>query len=152
MKEIETILKQKDYFIKSFVFKIIKSQNLTLNETLLLIFFLNQEKPVLDLNLIKKITLLNDLEIMEAFSSLTNKSLIKTEIQKDDNKIEEILNLDNLYKLASLNFKEEEKQNTTTDIFSIFEQEFARTLSPIEYELINAWINSGVNEELIIGA
>ena len=151
-KQIELIIKKKDYVIKNFVFDIIKDQKLTLNDTLLLIFFLNQERPILDLNLIKETIHLNEMEIMESFSNLSKKNLIKTDVIKIDEKIEEQINTDNIFKLAYLNLTEKTKKETTTDIFSAFEHEFARTLSPMEYELINAWINSGINEELIIGA
>ena len=39
-----------------------------------------------------------------------------------------------------------------TDIFSKFENEFARSLSPIEYETINNWLNNNVSEEIIASA
>lgn len=151
-KQIELIIKKKDYVIKSFMFDIIKNQKLTLNDTLLLIFFLNQEKPILDLNLIKETIYLSEVEIMEAFNNLSKKQLIKTDIIKINEKIEEQVNTDNIYKLAYLNLTEKSKEETTSDIFSSFEQEFGRTLSPMEYELISAWISSGINEELILGA
>ena len=35
------------------------------------------------------------------------------------------------------------------NIFELFESEFGRTLSPMEYEFINAWISSGMKEEVI---
>lgn len=37
------------------------------------------------------------------------------------------------------------------DIYSNFEEEFGRTLSPIEYELINSWSES-YNKEIILEA
>jgi len=151
-KQIELIIKKKDYVVKNFVFDIIKEQKLTLNDTLLLIFFLNQERPILDLSLIKETIHLNEMEIMESFSNLSKKNLIKTDVIKIDEKIEEQINTDNIFKLAYLNLTQKLKKETTTDIFSVFEHEFARTLSPMEYELINAWISTGINEELIIGA
>lgn len=151
-KQIELIIKKKDYVIKNFVFDIIKKLELSLNDSLLLIFFLNQEKPLLDLTLIKETIRLSEIEIMESFSNLSQKKLIKTDVIKVNDKIEEIINTDNVYKLAYLNITENLKVETTTDIFSKFESEFGRTLSPMEYELINAWITTGINEELIIGA
>ena len=151
-KQIESIIKKKDYVIKNFVFSIIKNLELTLNETLLLIFFINQEKPLLDLNLIKETIKLTEIEIMEAYSNLSKKKLIKTDVIKVNDKIEEIINTDNVYNLAYLNITKESKTETISDIFSVFESEFGRTLSPMEYELINAWVNTGINEELIIGA
>lgn len=151
-KQLEMIIKKKDYVIKSFIFEIIKRQELNLNDTLLLIFLINQEKPILDLNLIKETTHLTDIEIMTSYSNLSKKNLIKTDIIKVDEKIEEYINTDNIYKLAYMNLTEEAKSESINDIFATFEKEFGRTLSPMEYELINAWINTGINEDLIIGA
>ena len=36
-----------------------------------------------------------------------------------------------------------------SNVFEIIEKEFGRTLSPIEYEIIKAWLDSGFSEELI---
>ena len=42
------------------------------------------------------------------------------------------------------------KDEETSNIYSIFEKELNRTLSPIEYELINGWLECGYKEEIII--
>ena len=88
-KQLDMIIKKKDYVIKSFVFEIIKKQELTLNDTLLLIFLINQEKPILDLNLIKETIYLNEVEKLTSYSNLSKKNLIKTDVIKVDEKIEE---------------------------------------------------------------
>ena len=36
-----------------------------------------------------------------------------------------------------------------SNIFEIIEKEFGRTLSPMEYEIIKAWLDGGFSEELI---
>ena len=38
------------------------------------------------------------------------------------------------------------------DIFSVFESEFGKTLSAMDYEIINAWIDKGFSEDVIIAA
>ena len=38
------------------------------------------------------------------------------------------------------------------DIFTTFESEFGRTLAPMEYEIINSWLDTGYDKELIISA
>ena len=66
--------------------------------------------------------------------------------------MEEIIDIDNLYKKLALTIiNEEEKQDNNDkkiNIYSEFEKEFGRTLSPIEYELIGSW--GEVNSEEII--
>lgn len=146
---IYNIIKNKDYIIRPFLFKIIKENNLDINETLLLIYLTNQEHPELDLNLINQITSLDRNEIMASFSSLTAKGLISTNISKDGDRVSEEISLDGIYKIAASNINKKVVKNTEKNIFELFEAEFGRTLSPMEYEFINAWINSGMNEELI---
>ena len=51
-----------------------------------------------------------------------------------------------------MNYKKNEKKETKDDIYQVFEREFGRTLSTMDYEIINAWIDGGYSEELIIAA
>ena len=44
--------------------------------------------------------------------------------------------------------KEEEKEKQV-NVFSMIEQEFGKTLSPMEYEIIKAWLESNKSVELI---
>ena len=126
---IYNIIKNKDYIIRPFLFKIIKENNLSINETLLLIYLSNQEHPELELSLINNITTLKNEEILSAFSSLTSKGLINTEIKKDGERVVEEISLDGIYKLAAMNIN--------------------KKVTKMEYEFINAWINSGMNEDII---
>ena len=41
------------------------------------------------------------------------------------------------------------KKNSQSDIFEFIEKEFGRTLSPIEFEIIKAWLDNDMSEELI---
>lgn len=146
---IYNIIKNKDYIIRPFLFKIIKEYNLSINETLLIIYLSNQEHPVLDLKLINKITSLNNNEILEAFSTLTSKNLISTCISKDGDRVSEEISLEGVYKLAATNINKKINKDSEENIFTLFESEFNRKLTPMEYEFINEWINSGMSEELI---
>ncbi|MNE86811.1 DNA replication protein DnaD [compost metagenome] len=46
------------------------------------------------------------------------------------------------------NDKEEQKEES--NIYSTFEQEFGRTLSPMEYEVIAGWLDGEFSEETIL--
>jgi len=146
---IYDIIKNKDYIIRPFLFKIIKENNLDINETLLLIYLSNQEHPVLELSLIRNLTSLTNEEILSSFTSLTSKGLINTEIKKDGEKVIEEISLDGIYKLAAVNINKKVSKKQEKNIFELFESEFGRTLSPMEYEFINAWISSGMKEDII---
>ena len=48
--------------------------------------------------------------------------------------------------------KQEEKTLDNSDIFSIFESEFGRTISPMECQVIKSWIDDNFSHELIMEA
>ncbi len=150
---LEGIVKQKDYIFKPAIFKIAKNFNFSASEVLLIIYFLNQDNPGFNLPDIKSVTFLEDKEIMSAFSSLSEKGIIVININKNNQGIiSEDIDLSNLYKYIVSDINTNVKKQVNTNIFTIFEKEFGRTLSPIEFEIINAWLKSDINEEIIIGA
>lgn len=149
---LEGLIKEKDYTFKKLLFKLIKDFDLSLEELLLLVYFINQDKPVFDIKRISLITYLSSNEIMAAFSSLTVKGLVSIKTSKEDGKITEVIDITNTYRAMVSDININIKKQATTNIYTIFEKEFGRPLSPVEYEIIKAWITSGISEELIKGA
>lgn len=148
MKDVKSSYQMLSYQINPLVVKGLKRLNINMNEFLLLLYFMNFS-CVLDLEDIKdKVSLTNN-EVLEAYSSLLSKALIEVKMEKINGKIEERLLLDSLYNKLIL---DEPKKEIKTDIYAKFESEFARSLSPIEYETITNWINNGVKEEVIESA
>ena len=126
---------------------------MSLNEFLVLLYILNDEGQNFDINKISRELNINNDDVMNAFNNLLNKNLIKMNTIKDKyGIINESISLDNLYHLAISNLTEVEKDKEKDNIYAIFQQEFSGNLSPTEYELINGWLNTGISEELIIGA
>ena len=148
---LEGLIKEKDYTFKKLLFKLIKDFDLSLEELLLLVYFINQDKPVFDIKRISLITYLSSNEIMAAFSSLTGKGLVSIKTSKEDGKITEVIDITNTYRAMVSDININIKKQATTNIYTIFEKEFGRPLSPVEYEIIKAWITSGISEELIKG-
>ena len=62
---------------------------------------------------------------------------------------EEKVNFDGLYKKIVNLIVNENKTSKVDTIYDLFEKEFNRTLSPVEFELIGAWLDSGIDEELL---
>lgn len=92
-------------------------------------------------------------EILEIINDLCEKGFIEIEIRDIRGMKEEYISLNKLYeKLSFLVLNQEKEDNKPNNLFSIFEKEFGRTLSPIEYELINAWKENHFSEELILEA
>lgn len=87
-------------------------------------------------------------EVMNELTILADKELLKIDVVNKKVR-EEYVNLDPLYqKLAFLIVNEKEKKERT-NLFDIFEKEFGRTLSPIEYETIATW-QSDYQDELVL--
>lgn len=143
-------LKEKDFIIKSYLLKVAISLNLDLNDFILLVYLTNQEEPSLNIENIKKYTYLGEDAIMESYTKLLAINLIEVTMKKDGNGlVREVINLDNIIKNITSDITREHKQSEKTNLFSLFEREFVRPLSPMEYEIINEWIRSGISEELI---
>lgn len=91
-------------------------------------------------------------EVLLYVDTLSSKKLISFEIIKNDKNVsEEYLSLKYFYDKISLLLMDEEKETTNYDnsIFDLIEKEFGRVLSPIEYEIIKAWHENGISDELI---
>lgn len=93
-------------------------------------------------------------KVMRIINDLVAKNVVSLVIEKVSRKSEEYITLDLLYdKLLNIVIaKEECEEEVDNKIFSIFESEFGRTLSSMEYGQVMEWITSGTPEELIICA
>ena len=146
-------LKGKDFVVKNFLIKVATELKLSLNETLLLIYFLNQEEPTLNIQNITNNIYLTEEEIMEAFTRLMGINLISVEVIKmRDGTRSEIISLDNIFKHVTSEITKSHQESQKENLFDVFESEYGRPLTPIEFELINDWLNQGIDESLIIEA
>lgn len=146
-------LKEKDYVVKNFLIKVATELKLSLNETILLIYFMNQEEPTLNIENITSNMYLTENEIMEAFSRLVSINLISVDvIKKEDGTRVEVISLDNIIKQATTDITKTHISREKDNLFDVFEREFARPLSTMEFEIINEWLNEGFSKEMIIEA
>lgn len=145
------------------VIELLKSTNIQISKTLL---FNYKKLNITDQEFIALIYLINenvynpkqigsDLdiafpEVLEIINNLTEKGIMKIELAKINNIRTEVINLDALYeKLAFLIIKDEKEVEKPKSLFDTFETELGRTLSPMEYEIINGWLTT-CSEEIII--
>lgn len=152
-QKILDMLKSKNIVVPLYLYKLYPKLNIGLEEFIFLMYLYNQgEKILFAPHVIQEDLGLDIKKIMLMISGLTDKKLIDLEVVKNDKNImEEYVSLSNLYQKISLLIMEEASNNEEVDtsIFAIIEQEFARTLSPIEYEIVKAWLDSGISNELI---
>ena len=151
-KILEGLIKEKDYNLKKLLFKIVKDFDLNVNEFMLLIYFMNQDCPILDVNDIHNVTFMEPKIILQSFKALSIKGLISTKVTPVKDKISETIDLTNVYRAMVSDINYDIKKKSEKNIFEVFEKEFGRTLSPMEYEIINGWLSNQLSEELILGA
>lgn len=148
------IFRQGHIVIPLFLLQHYKELKLEINEFIFLMylyslgnkFVFDPLKFSAELNLTTK-------DVMNYIGILSDKNFISVDVMKNEKGLmEEVVLLDNFYKKLSLITMDEVNQvsrSENSNIFEIVEKEFGRTLSPIEYEIIKAWLDNGMNEELI---
>ncbi len=148
MNQIIELLKSVNFQIPRELMFNYKKLNITDSEMILVIYFINQSSNIYNPKQISNDLKLELNTVLEMVNSLSEKGILKVELKKINNIRCEVINLDYLYEKLAFSLNEvDEKKND--NLFSMFETEFGRTLSPMEYEIINGWISSGCSEELI---
>lgn len=147
------LLKSKNYVVSDFLIKNYKVWNLDVDEFIILIYLMNSSNLVCDYKLISS-ELGIDLEVvMNKINELSIKKLLEIKVLKNSsNKLEEQISLDLLYNKVFMQIIDVKEEEDKSNIYSVFERELGRTLSPIEYELINGWLECNYKEEIILAA
>lgn len=145
MSDLRNIFKSKDFVINSNIIKCIKSLDISLDEFLLILYFINISCELNTEDIKDKLGFDED-TVFNTFNSLINKKYIEMDVKNNNSVIIEMIKLDPFYDRLALNKKTDDN---TTDIYSLFEQELGRTLSSFEYEIINKWIEKGISEDTI---
>lgn len=149
MNQLVEVLKNNNYQIRKELLFNYKNLNITDSEFIVLIYLINQSSDIYNPKQISNDLKLSLNDVLELINSLVEKGIIKIDLKKINNIRTEVIDLETLYeKIAfSLEPKEDKKES---NIYDVFETEFGRTLSPMEYEIITGWLDSGYTEELII--
>lgn len=93
-------------------------------------------------------------KVMGIISNLMEKNILSLEVVKNGRKTEEYISISLLYDKL-LNIVKDvslDKPKIDTSIFSIFENELGRLLSPMELEQIKEWVTTYKSDDLIISA
>ena len=143
--KILSLMMNKPIVIPRIIFNNYKRLNITEEELIVLIFIIDLgNKIVYNPDIFVKELNIEKYKVMEILNNLSEKKIITISVEKNssNNKREEYISLELLYSKILNLFKETKtKSIDTSDIFSVFEKEFGRTLSPMEYEIIKGWIN-----------
>lgn len=151
LEKIVDIMKIKDMVIPRMLFFNYKKININEQELILIIYLINSSNCF---NL-KKMSSELDVDnktLLKTLNSLIEKDLLEIKVEKENKLCSETICLDKLYQKLGFILVNKEKKEDNTNLFTVFEHEFGRTISPMEYEIINAWKEVGFTDELIISA
>ncbi len=146
MSDLRNIFTSRDFVINSNIVKCISTIDITLDEFLLVLYFINISS-FLNTDDIKEKLGFDEEKIFNTFTSLINKKYIEMVVTNNNGEVIEQIKLDPLYDRLALNKKTDKIESK--DIYTMFESELGRTLSSFEYEMINKWLEKGVEEETI---
>ncbi len=147
-EKIIKILENRDMTIPRILFLNYKKIGLDEKELIFIIYIINNIQIFNPKQISNELALTLN-EVMETISNLKSKGILDIQINRIGNKRNEYISLDGLYnKLAFQIINKEEKQESS-NIYDIFEKELGRPISPIEYQIIGAWLDNGATEEII---
>lgn len=150
---LNKVIKEKTYNVPSFILKNYEKLNLTAEEVLVLIVLYNHYGKIsYDINKLLEEINLEKYKLMQLISSLEEKKIISIDLITNSKGLkEEYISLELLYdKIVNIYLDLKEETNESADIYSAFEKELGRTLSPMEYEIIKGWVMDKFSDELII--
>ena len=133
-------LTEKPLIIPKVLFKNYKKLNITEEELIVIVYLINIGKKIsYNPKVIAEELDMDKYKVMQILNNLSEKKLINVDVEKNSKALmEEYICFDMLYnKLFNLIIDDEiSNQVDNTDLFSLFEKELGRTLSPMECEII----------------
>ena len=150
------LLKDRNMVIPMYLLKNYRKFHLELNEFIFFMYLYNQgDRFAFDPNHFSEDLDLSLEEVMNLIGILTEKKFLSVEVSKNEKGImEEVVLLEPFYQQLKLFMMDEINQKNTEEIenssvYEMIEKEFGRTLSSIEYEIIKAWLENHMSEDLI---
>lgn len=142
------IVKDKSISIPRLLLLNYKDFNITDQELIVLIYLMNTNTNIYNPKDISSDLKLELVDVLTIINSLVEKGIIKVDMETKGTKKAEVINLNQLYeKLTFLVVNDENKKDIS--IYTMFEKEFGRSLSPVEYDLINNWKDASYTDEII---
>lgn len=148
------LLKEKNIIIPIYIYKLYPQLNIDLETFMFLMYLYNSgDKTIFDAHKISEEFGTTLEKVLSYVDKLSNNKLINFCIIKNDKGIsEEYISLEYFYEKLSLllmDSNSNDTDNNSKTIFELIEREFGRVLSPMEYEIIKAWTENNISNELI---
>lgn len=152
--KILALLKDKPIIIPKILIQNYKNLGITSDELIIIMTIMSYgDKVIYDPETFASDINGNKHEIMLTINNLFDKNILSLVVERNNRKTYEYISLELLYqKLFNIIIDKTEDTEIDNSIFSVFEAELGRTLSPMEIEKIKEWITSGNSNELIVCA
>ena len=144
--KIIELMKQGHILVPTALLQNYKKLKLTDKELIVLIYLLGVRE--FDPEKMSKDLKIKTTDALKLVDSLTSKDIMKISV-KSGKVCEEYIDLDEMYNKLAMNIINDKEETPKITIYDKFEKEFGRTLSPTEYEIIGAWLESNYTEQLI---
>lgn len=152
---MEQLNNENHYTVPKYVLAYAKDLGLDMSSLILLIYFINKpNKMVFDYKRIIKDLNFTEKELFDALTTLKDKNILLILMEKNDSGVlEEKVDVSLFYEIIFSKILSKEKEDKDDkDLYDHFEKEFGRTLSPMEYEIINNWLEQKMDKSLILAA
>lgn len=153
--ELINIFKKGNLVIPMYILENYKKLDINMEEFIFLMYLYNSgNKFIFDPGKFSSDLGIDLANTMNYIGVLTDKHFIRVEVIKNDKGVmDEVVILDDFYNKLSFimidKVNEANSNSQDSNIFEIIEKEFGRTLSPMEYEIIKAWLENNISEDLI---
>ena len=145
MSKITELIKNGSITIPKLLITNYKNLKITEKELILIIYL--SDKDDFDPERISKDLNIKIPDVLKMIDSLSKKDILKIEMTKTGI-VSEKINMDELYNKLALTIINEKEEKVST-IYDKIEKEFGRPLSPVEYQIIGAWLDDNYQEEII---
>ena len=154
MDNVINIMKDRPLFIPRILINHYKELGISDEELIVIIVIMSYgDKVLYDPEAFAKEINGNKKSIMMIIDNLCDKNILSLVIEKNNKKTYEYISLDLLYeKLFNMVIDKSDDSEIDNSVFSVFENELGKMLSPMEYEKIKEWITNGNSNEMIICA
>lgn len=146
------LLKSTHFNYSNLFIKKISEYNLSLNEFLLLNYFINYNVSEFIITDAEKNISLSSKDILEAYNGLITKKIISIKTSNKNGVIYETINLDNFYEKLDQNIKKDKIDVSIDEVIKAFEDASGEKVTDMEKEIINSWFVSGFESSMIISA
>lgn len=151
MEKIINYIKESPMYLPRLLLLNYRKMSLSEKDLILLIYLLNEKSICFNPKKISEDFNITLPEVLESIDHLSTNGILSIQLQKTNHLREEQIVFDGLYeKMAYLIINDEKKEEKTKNIYDLFEQEFGRTLSPMEYEIIGGWCDAGFEQDVIV--